>query len=86
LLGTTIAVCSTVVSAPSIRGGAHFARVPDMLWRGGRRIEGGDYPVTVRLLVDAGETFEPSILPTGRDDVDAVLREHLRRPPQMDAR
>ena len=46
---------------------------------------GGDYPVTVRLLVDAGETFEPSILPTGRDDVDAVLRDHLHRPPQMDA-
>jgi ankyrin repeat protein len=42
---------------------------------------GGDYPATVRLLLDAGETFEPSILPTGRDDVDRVLREHLRRTP-----
>jgi hypothetical protein len=41
---------------------------------------GGDYPATVRMLVDAGETIEPSILPTGRDDVDAVLREYLRRP------
>ena len=45
---------------------------------------GGDYPATVRLLVDAGEQFEPSILPTGRDDVDAVLREYLRRPPEVD--
>jgi hypothetical protein len=41
----------------------------------------GDYPATVQLLLDAGETVEPSILPTGRDDVDAVLRAHLRRPP-----
>ena len=39
---------------------------------------GGDYPATVRLLLDAGETFEASILPTGRDDVDRVLRERLR--------
>jgi len=46
---------------------------------------GGNYPATVRLLLDAGETFEPSILPTGRDDVDAVLREHLRRPPPASA-
>jgi hypothetical protein len=46
---------------------------------------GGDYPATIRLLLDAGETFEPSILPTGRDDIDAVLREHLRRSPPASA-
>jgi ankyrin repeat protein len=46
---------------------------------------GGDYPATVQLLLDAGETFEPSILPTGRDDVDRVLREHLRRSPAASA-
>lgn len=39
---------------------------------------GGDYPATVRLLLDAGETIEPSIVPTGRDDLDAALRTHLR--------
>jgi ankyrin repeat protein len=32
---------------------------------------------TARLLLDAGERFEPAALPTGRDDVDAVLRAHL---------
>jgi ankyrin repeat protein len=45
----------------------------------------GDYATTVQLLLDAGETFEPSILPTGRDDVDAVLRAHLSRPPAASA-
>jgi hypothetical protein len=39
----------------------------------------------VRLLLDWGETFEPSILPTGRDDVDAALRAHLSRPPAASA-
>ena len=48
---------------------------------GWARARGGDYPATLRLLLDAGETFEPSALPTGRDDVDAVLRERLSRPP-----
>ena len=36
----------------------------------------GDFPATVKLLLEAGETFEPTVLPTGRDDVDAVLRAH----------
>ena len=39
----------------------------------------GEPTVTVRLLLDAGETFEASILPTGCDDIEAVLREQLRR-------
>ena len=52
---------------------------------GWARDRGGDYPATVRLLLDSGETFEPSILPTGRDDVDAVLRAHLSGPPAAPA-
>jgi hypothetical protein len=37
----------------------------------------GDFATTVRLLLEAGERFDPADLPTGRDDVDAVLRSHL---------
>ena len=36
-----------------------------------------DYPTTVRLLIEAGERVNPGFLPTGLDDVDAVLRAHL---------
>jgi hypothetical protein len=36
-----------------------------------------DYASTVRLLIDAGEKVKPGFLPTGLEDVDAVLREHL---------
>src|SRR5262249_56739786 len=39
----------------------------------------GDFPTTVRLLVEAGHRIDPATLPTGRDDVDAVLREGLAR-------
>ena len=39
----------------------------------------GDFPSTVQLLLEAGERFELSVLPTGRDDVDDVLRAHLTR-------
>jgi hypothetical protein len=39
--------------------------------------DSGDFATTVRLLLDAGERIDPSDLPTGRDDVDAVLRRHL---------
>jgi Ankyrin repeats (3 copies) len=39
----------------------------------------GDFPTTVQLLLDAGERLDPARLPTGRDDVDAVLRAHLAR-------
>jgi ankyrin repeat protein len=39
----------------------------------------GDFAATVRLLLDAGERVDPTTVPTGRDDVDAVLREHLAR-------
>ena len=38
-----------------------------------------DYAGTVRLLLEAGERVHPAYLPTGLDDVDAVLREHLHR-------
>ena len=39
----------------------------------------GDFPSTVKLLLEAGERFELSVLPTGRDDVDDALRAHLTR-------
>ena len=38
-----------------------------------------NYGETVRLLLEAGERVSPDYLPTGVDDVDAVLREFLRR-------
>ena len=37
--------------------------------------EKGDFATSARLLIEAGERPDPSSLPTGRDDVDAVLRE-----------
>jgi hypothetical protein len=37
----------------------------------------GDFATTVRLLLDAGERPDPAILPTGRDDVDRVLRAYF---------
>ena len=39
----------------------------------------GDFPTCARLLIAAGEKPEPSVLPTGRDDVDVVLREYFGR-------
>lgn len=39
----------------------------------------GDFPATARLLLEAGERPDPSDLPTGRDDLDDVLREYLPR-------
>lgn len=38
-----------------------------------------DYPATVQLLIDAGERVRPEYLPTGLEDVDAVLRGRLER-------
>jgi ankyrin repeat protein len=43
----------------------------------GWRRDTGDFATTARLLLDAGERPDPADLPTGRDDVDAVLRAHL---------
>jgi ankyrin repeat protein len=37
----------------------------------------GDFTTTLRLLLDAGARADPAHLPTGRDDVDAVLRAHF---------
>lgn len=34
---------------------------------------------TVELLLNAGATFDPTWLPTGNDEIDAALREILRR-------
>jgi ankyrin repeat protein len=39
----------------------------------------GNYATAVRLLLDAGERPDLTIVPIGRDDVDAVLREHFAR-------
>jgi hypothetical protein len=40
----------------------------------------GDFAAAARLLLEAGERSDPADLPTGRDDVDAVLRAHLATP------
>jgi hypothetical protein len=40
-----------------------------------------DYATTVQLLIDGGERVRPECLPTGLDDVDAVLRAYLERRP-----
>jgi ankyrin repeat protein len=37
---------------------------------------GGDYPQVARLLIDASATIPSVDLPTGRPEVDAVLRDH----------
>lgn len=39
----------------------------------------GDFATTVRLLLDAGERPDAGVVPIGRDDVDAVLRQHFAR-------
>jgi hypothetical protein len=38
----------------------------------------GDYVTTARLLIEAGDRIDPTSLPSGRDDVDRVLREYLK--------
>ena len=37
----------------------------------------GDFATTAELLIEAGERVDPSRVPTGREDMDAVLRRHL---------
>jgi ankyrin repeat protein len=39
----------------------------------------GDYPATVKLLIEAGDPVDESWLPTGREDVDEVIRAFLER-------
>ena len=39
----------------------------------------GDFARSVQLLLDAGDRPDPSYLPSGRDDVDAVLREYFKQ-------
>jgi hypothetical protein len=41
--------------------------------------EQGAYAASVQLLLDAGERFDPGVVPIGREDVDAVLRAFLRQ-------
>ena len=38
--------------------------------------EGGDYAAVARVLIAAGATIPAVDMPTGRPEVDAVLREH----------
>ena len=38
----------------------------------------GDFARSVQLLLDAGDRPDPTYLPTGRDDVDAVLRAYFK--------
>lgn len=37
----------------------------------------GDFPATVAALIEAGSAVDPGALPSGNDDVDAVLRRYL---------
>jgi hypothetical protein len=37
----------------------------------------GDFATAVQLLIDAGEKPDRAWYPTGRDDVDAVLRRYF---------
>jgi hypothetical protein len=45
----------------------------------GEKCKTGDFAGVARLLIDAGEIVDPKMLPTGREDVDQVLRTYLRR-------
>jgi hypothetical protein len=43
----------------------------------GEKKRTGHFVDVARLLIDAGAVVEPRMLPSGRDDVDRVLRVHL---------
>ena len=45
----------------------------------------GDFVTTMRLLLEAGERVDPSWLPIGNDEIDDVLRAHLKSSPRPDA-
>jgi hypothetical protein len=40
--------------------------------------ESGDFVTTARLLLEAGERVKPAWLPTGVEELDVLLREHLK--------
>jgi hypothetical protein len=46
----------------------------------------GDYETTVRLLLEAGERVDPTWVPIGRDEIDALLRAHLQPAPRPPVR
>jgi ankyrin repeat protein len=46
----------------------------------GEKRKTGAFAEVARLLIDAGEAVEPAMLPTGRDDVDEILRAGLKGP------
>jgi hypothetical protein len=37
----------------------------------------GDFPETVKALIDAGSTVKADSIPSGNDEVDAILRPHI---------
>ena len=43
----------------------------------GWKCKSGQFVEVIELLIDAGETFDATALPTGREDVDTVLRRRL---------
>ena len=45
----------------------------------GEKCRTGAFAEVARLLIDAGEVVNAAVLPTGRDDVDQVLRERQKR-------
>jgi len=45
----------------------------------GWRSDTGDFAAIARMLLQAGEPLDPAIVPTGRDDLDEVLRERITK-------
>jgi len=45
----------------------------------GEKCKTGAFAEVARLLIGAGEVVEPAMVPTGRDDVDQVLRRYPKR-------
>lgn len=74
--GRTPLHCATTVEIAEYlldRGAAIDARCVD------HESTPGDFPTTVKLLIEAGERPDPDDFPIGRADVDEVLQAHLKR-------
>jgi hypothetical protein len=57
----------------------------------GRRLENGwntgfprDHARTAQLLLDAGSPVDPTMIPTGNDELDGILREWIRKHPDSE--
>lgn len=57
----------------------HGARPLDMAIYGATHSwrQDGDFPETVKALIDAGSTVKADSIPSGNDEVDAILRSHI---------